>query len=283
MFTTTDKDGKNNNIWIDKELFYDIDESNVDTEEQHFMVLAMIGLIMVARGETYIFTTPEIILATMCNDEEPKLKPKVVKGFISGLNKLNEIELITINKEVTKVGQMIKVDTSKLTHDGECSFFQISKEEVEVAMQSSTPQHILTLFSDMASRWNMSSYKLYEEEGWDYDKRYEYDGGFKLYKYLSCYPTLDELTTTWCSRPNEVGEVGFNCIERSVKWDVGERTIKGYIKEMVDLGLICRVTKNMDMRNHNYYCRPQHYKCVCEVLDVLDEQKAYMNEKGEDM
>ena len=48
---------------------------------------------------------------------------------------------------------------------------------------------------------------------------------------------------------------------------------------MVDLGLICRVTKNMDMRNHNYYCRPQHYKCVCEVLDVLDEQKAYVENK----
>ena len=68
-------------------------------------------------------------------------------------------------------------------------------------------------------------------------------------------------------------------INRSIKWEVSEKAIRNYIEEMVDLGLICKITKNIDTKNHNYYCRPQHFKCVLEVLDILEEQQKFMNQK----
>jgi hypothetical protein len=270
----------NLNLWIDKELFYDIEEINIPTEEKHFMVLAIVGLVMMVRSkeEQNIFITCETVLATMCNDDV-ELKPKTVKGFMNALNKLHELNFIVINKEVVKPHQMIKVDVSNILHKSDCSFFQISREEVQNAMRSTAPQHIITMFCNLSSRWNMLSYDLFEKEGWDKEKRYEHNTDLTLYKYLSCYPTLSELTATWCSRPNEKGEQGFNVISRNVKWDVGERTIRGYIEEMVDLGLICKITKNIDAKNHNYYCRPQHFKCVLEVLDILEEQQKFMNQK----
>lgn len=274
-FKFENEKGVNDNIWFDKELYYAIEEANVTEEEKNYMVLALVGLIMIARGEEQVFTTPEVILATMCNTDELELKPKAIKGFIKALNDLDELDLIGLSKEVTKAGQLVKIETSAIVHEKGDSFFQITREEIEVIMTSSTPQNLIRIFNNFSSRWNMESYRMYEEFGWNKTNDRYYDTDIVDYKYLSCYPTYEELNTTWCSRPNKKDEKGFNCIECSTSWEVSKVTMNKYIDELINLGLICKITRNSNMRNHNYYCRPQHEKVVSEVLDILALQQKY--------
>lgn len=277
------REGETGNLWIDKSIFthLEIELKDMDYENKHYHVMAIVGLLTIS-DRARVFTTTEIILMTMANNLELKLKPKVIKGILYALNNLSSKGIITINEEVKKLNQLIMIDMGGLLHKKGESYFQVSRYEIQQIMKSSTPQHLFTLYCNLASRWNMESYVMYDEYGWDKKEDRYYDTNLQLYKYLSCYPTQEELTTTWCSRPNEKGESGFNCIERRDKWEVSRISISNYIGELVDLGVISRVTKNSEGKNRNYYCRPQHKVCVSQVLEILEEQKEFSikNEKS---
>ena len=264
----------NMEIWVDKILFEKIDQIEATQEEKNYTVMAMVGLLAYMRECEVTYTNVEIILMTLRDELDLKLKNKVIKGFIQGINNLAKCGLIKVAGEVKK-NSNFKVDIRNIKHKKNNAYFQLSPFEIYQLMKSNTPHHLFTVFCNLASRWNMESYAMYDEYGWDKQEDRYYDTNLQLYKYLSCYPTQEELTTTWCSRPNKKGEDGFHQIDRSTQWNVTRASINNYINEMIDLKIIKRITKNIGGKNRNYYCRPIHSQCVKEVLDILEEQRKF--------
>lgn len=264
----------NMEIWVDKILFEKIDQIEATQEEKNYTVMAMVGLLAYMRECEVTYTNVEIILMTLRDELELKLKNKVIKGFMQGINNLAKCGLIKVAGEVKK-NSNFKVDIRNIKHKKNNAYFQLSPFEVHQMMKGNSPHHLFTIFCNLASRWNMESYIMFDEYGWDKHEDRYYDTNLQLYKYLSCYPTQEELTTTWCSRPNKKGEEGFHQIDRSIQWNVTRASINNYINEMIDLKIIKRITKNIGGKNRNYYCRPIHSQCVKEVLDILEEQRKF--------
>lgn len=264
----------NMEIWVDKILFEKIDQIEATQEEKNYTVMAMVGLLAYMRECEVTYTNVEIILMTLRDELDLKLKNKVIKGFIQGINNLAKCGLIKVAGEVKKNGNF-KVDIRNIKHKKNNAYFQLSPFEIYQLMKSNTPHHLITVLCNLASRWNMESYMMFDEYGWDKHEDRYYDTNLQLYKYLSCYPTQEELTTTWCSRPNKKGEDGFHQIDRTTQWNVTRASINNYINEMIDLKIIRRITKNIGGKNRNYYCRPIHSQCVKEVLDILEEQRKF--------
>ena len=264
----------NMEIWVDKILFEKIDQIEATQEEKNYTVMAMVGLLAYMRECEVTYTNVEIILMTLRDELELKLKNKVIKGFMQGINNLAKCGLIKVAGEVKK-NSNFKVDIRNIKHKKNNAYFQLSPFEVHQMMKGNSPHHLFTIFCNLASRWNMESYIMFDEYGWDKHEDRYYDTNLQLYKYLSCYPTQEELTTTWCSRPNNKGEEGFHQIDRSIQWNVTRASINNYINEMIDLKIIKRITKNIGGKNRNYYCRPIHSQCVKEVLDILEEQRKF--------
>ena len=264
----------NMEIWVDKILFEKIDQIEATQEEKNYTVMAMVGLLAYMRECEVAYVNVEIILMTLRDELDLKLKNKVIKGFMQGINNLAKCGLIKVAGEVKK-NSNFKVDIGNIKHKKNNAYFQLSPFEVHQMMKGNSPHHLFTIFCNLASRWNMESYIMFDEYGWDKHEDRYYDTNLQLYKYLSCYPTQEELTTTWCSRPNKKGEDGFHQIDRSTQWNVTRASINNYINEMIDLKIIRRITKNIGGKNRNYYCRPKHQKCVKEVLDILDEQRKF--------
>ena len=261
-------------IWVDKILFEKIDQIEATQEEKNYTVMAMVGLLAYMRECEVTYTNVEIILMTLRDELDLKLKNKVIKGFMQGINNLAKCGLIKVVGEVKK-NSNFKVDIGNIKHKKNNAYFQLSPFEIYRLMKSNTPHHLITVLCNLASRWNMESYMMFDEYGWDKHEDRYYDTNLQLYKYLSCYPTQEELTTTWCSRPNKKGEDGFHQIDRSTQWNVTRASINNYINEMIDLKIIKRITKNIGGKNRNYYCRPIHSQCVKEVLDILEEQRKF--------
>lgn len=269
---------KRKSIWIDKRLFSQIETmgSELSLDDKHYVVMCLVCLLTLhCNDNRQCYTNMEALLMTLRDEIEIGYKPKVIKGFLNALVTLDEWSIIEINQHPKKLSQNVKIDMTNLLHKKGESYFQISRYEIQQMMKSSTPQHLIVLYCNLASRWNMESYAMYEECGWDKQEDRYYDTNLQLYKYLSCYPTQEELTKTWCSRPNEKGENGFNCIERSNKWEVSRVSISNYIGELIELGVISRITRNCEGKNRSYYCRPQHSVCISEVLDILEEQSEF--------
>ena len=261
-------------IWVDKILFEKIDQIEATQEEKNYTVMAMVGLLAYMRECEVAYVNVEIILMTLRDELDLKLKNKVIKGFMQGINNLAKCWLIKVVGEVKK-NSNFKVDIRNIKHKKNNAYFQLSPFEIYRLMKSNTPHHLITVLCNLASRWNMESYMMFDEYGWDKHEDRYYDTNLQLYKYLSCYPTQEELTTTWCSRPNKKGEDGFHQIDRSTQWNVTRASINNYINEMIDLKIIKRITKNIGGKNRNYYCRPIHSQCVKEVLDILEEQRKF--------
>lgn len=264
----------NMEIWVDKTLFEKIDQIEATQEEKNYTVMAVVGLLAYMRECEVTYTNVEIILMTLRDELDLKLKNKVIKGFMQGINNLAKCGLIKVAGEVKK-NSNFKVDIRNIKHKKNNAYFQLSPFEIYRLMKSNTPHHLITVLCNLASRWNMESYMMFDEYGWDKHEDRYHDTNLQLYKYLSCYPTQEELTTTWCSRPNKKGEDGFHQIDRSTQWNVTRASINNYINEMIDLKIIKRITKNIGGKNRNYYCRPMHSQCVKEVLDILEEQRKF--------
>ena len=269
------KGNTNLEIWIDKPLFETIENiKDATQDEKNYVVMTMVSLLALMRENEYAYVNVESMLMTLQDELKLSLKTKTIKGFTQGIVLLQNCGLVEITGEMKK-NQIFKIDISKMKHKKENSYFQLSQFEVYQMMKGNSPHHLFTIFCNLASRWNMESYAMYDEYGWDKHEDRYYDTNLQLYKYLSCYPTQEELTTTWCSRPNKKGEDGFHQIDRSTQWNVTRASINNYINEMIDLKIIKRITKNIGGKNRNYYCRPMHSQCVKEVLDILEEQRKF--------
>lgn len=266
------KGNTNLEIWIDKPFFEILEQIDESQDDKNYMVMVMVSLLALMRENDYAYVNVESMLMTLQDELKLSLKTKTIKGFTQGIVLLQNCGLVEIAGDMKK---NFKIDISKMKHKKENSYFQLSQFEIHQMMKSKTPHHLFTVFCNLASRWNMESYAMYDEYGWDKQEDRYYDTNLQLYKYLSCYPTQEELTTTWCSRPNRKGEEGFNNVDRVDKWNVTRASINNYINEMIELGILSRVTKNIGGKNRNYYCRPKHQKCVKEVLDILDEQRKF--------
>lgn len=273
-------DGENN-LYIDKTLFGEIDEitKGLSDDDKHYTVLAMLGVMTVSnKFAPFIVTSLDVILMTMAQDINFKATAKIRKGVMNGINLLNETGLIELNEPLDgSAKQFITLTAKPLEHINGESFFQISREELATIMKSKTPNHLATIFCNEASRWNMDAYLVFEEYGWN--KNDYHDNNWQLYKHLGCYPGRKELKISWVSLPSKKGE-GFKVLERSEEWCVTDKAITGYINEMIELGLICRVityeSNNKDCNKRANYCRPQHAECLAEVLEQIKEQKKYI-------
>lgn len=278
MFKINDNE---NNLYIDKSLFDEIDEitKGLSDDDKHYTVLAMLGVMTVSnKFAPFIITSLDLILMTMAQDINFKATAKVKKGIMNGINLLNEKGLIELNEPLNgSAKQFVTLTAKPLEHINGESFFQISREELTTIMkESKIPNHLAAIFCNEAARWNMEAYIAFEEYGWN--KNDYHDNDWQLYKHLGCYPERQELKTSWISLPSEKGE--FKVLERSEEWKVSETMITSYINEMIEIGLINRVisygVNNKDCKKRAYYCRPQHTECLTEVLEQIKEQKKYI-------
>ena len=269
MFTLNE----NTNLYVDKELFYDIDDitSNLSDDEKHFTVLALFGVLSMTMNTNLptTFISLDIILATMAQNINFKATAKIRTGIMNGLNRLYDNKLIKLSEPFDgKKGQIVSLDSSLVLHRQDNTFTQISRKELATIMKSSTPHHLITLFHGLASRWNMVAYISFNETGWN--KNNYVNNDWKLYKTLSCFPTQEQLKNSWC-----MDEDG--AIQRSEDWNVSRTMFSKYFDELIELGLISRITVQEENK-HSYYCRPIHKKCVEEILGELQRQQEYMKQ-----
>lgn len=271
MFTLNDK----TNLFVDKKLFCDINDITIglSDDDKHFTVLALFGVLAMTMNTDLptTFTSLDIILATMAQDINFKATTKIRTGIMNGLNRLYENKLIKLSEPFDgKKGQIVALDTTLVLHKQNNKFTQISRKELAtIIKESNMPHHSITLFHELASRWNMSAYTAFEDSGWN--KTDYYNNNWKLYKTLSCFPTQEQLKNSWCMDIN-------GAIERSEYWDIPRTTFTRYIDKLIEMGLISRITVQEDNK-HSYYCRPMHKQCVSEVLEELQRQQEHMIEQ----
>lgn len=282
MFTLNDNV---NNLYIDKELFYKIDDITIGLldDDKHYTVLAMLGALAMASSRMpYMFTSFDMILMTMANNTSFEGTTKNRKGIMDGLNRLHNEKMIVLSEPLKDdKKQVITLDAKLLLHKEGNSFFQISRQELATIMTDKTPHHLAVVFCAMNSRFNMDSYSMFDDFKWNkYDYK-ENATAWKRYKHLSCYSTQEEFKTTWCSIPNKEG--GYTVIERKEVWDISNRALTNIFNKLVDLELVSRVIRNIDGKNNSYYCRPIHAQCIEELLPILDGQVKHTKAKQQEV
>jgi hypothetical protein len=268
-----------NNLYIDKELFYDLDDitKELSDDDKNFTLLAMLAVMTIAnKFAPCTYTSLDMIFITMTQNVEFKPTAKVKKGIIDGINRLHESELIELSEPLDgSAKQVVSVKTDNLNHIEKKSFFQISRKELAAIMTSKTPQHLIKCFCNMSARWNMDAYVAFDENDFNVEDYHNMD--FQLCKTLGCYPQREEFINSWVSIPVKGKHQVIQCSE---PWDVTERAITGYINELIELGLISRIitygVSNTDCKKRAYYCRPQHEQLLTDVLTVIKEQKKFI-------
>lgn len=276
MFITNDN---MNNLYIDKELFYDIDDitKGLSDDDKNFTLLAMLAIMAIAnKFAPCVYTSLDMLFITMTQDVNFKPTSKVKKGIIDGINRLHESELIELSEPLDgSAKQVVSVKTDNLNHIEKKSFFQISRKELATIMKSKTPQHLIRCFCNMSARWNMEAYVAFDENDFNVEDYHNID--FQLCKTLGCYPQREEFINSWVSVPVKGEHQVIKCSE---PWVVSERAITGYINELIELGLISRVitygVSNTDCKKRAYYCRPQHEQLLTDVLTIIKEQKKFV-------
>lgn len=281
MFTLNDNV---NNLYIDKELFYKIDDITIglSDDDKHYTVLAMLGALAMASSRMpYMFTSFDMILMTMANNASFEGTAKNRRGIMDGLNRLHNEKMIVLSEPLKDdKKQVVTLDAKLLLHKEGNSFFQISRQELATIMTDKTPHHLVVVFCAMNSRFNMDSYSMFDDFKWNkYDYK-ENATAWKRYKYLSCYSTQEEFKTTWCSIPNKEE---YTVIERKEVWDISNRALTNIFNKLVDLELVSRVIRNIDGKNNSYYCRPIHAQCIEELLPILDGQVKYTKAKQQEV
>lgn len=279
------------NLCIDYEvieMMNDLEKYVEETEDLHYCLLAMIGAIAVSNPYApYTYTTLDAIIATMANNVDFKVKPKVRTGLMNAFNTLRKYGIIKMNEFLTgDKKQVVQFDFANLEHittrteinskgkevQVPVEYIQIGRKELATIMTgSNVPHNLMAITINYCSRFRVRGYDLFPT--WFPDICL-YDVDVRDFKGLSTWISQDTTKSTWA-----------NCfgkdIERKDKWEVSQVMFTRYCNELVELKIFDRLVINEQGRNLSYYFRPAHRNCVEWAIRMNEKQQTYMQEQEE--
>lgn len=283
------------NLCIDYEVIEflsELEKPTLTTDDLHYCLLAMIcGNAISNPYAPYVFTTFDNLLATVTQDMNFKITPKVKEGLKNGFNTLRKYGIIKMSENFIMdkkqdKKQMVYMDLKDLEHiptrkeidergkekEIAVEYVQLGRNELAIIMkESNTPHHLIAIVINYCSRFRIAGYTAFEQ--WRPNMGL-YNVKVSDYKGLSTWVSQDTAKSTWANRFG-------NDIERKREWEVTQAMFSRYCNELVTLKIFDRLIINENGRNLSYYFRPQHRDCVEWAIKMNAKQKDYMEKQEE--
>lgn len=313
------------NLVIDCELFTNyiqqVEKSpRLTTDDLHYVILAMIGTIAISNPYSpCTYTTLDGIIATMVQDVNFKVKPRVRAGLMKGLNALyaygngaihlserfteDKKQVVCINgthlvhtrlthSEKTRLKDL--KNRSKLPFTDRRALTNEEKEELENLEYWSKVKFFTISRKELATIMTSSVPHHLITLMCNYCSRFSgnaYEQFSKDAKYwhpqASCFGMnlqIYKKLSCWASQDTlTMSWINFEGEEvpRKNKWEVEQSQFSRWCKQLVDLGVLDRHVVGFTGGRISYYFRPIHKDIFLWTIELLGKQQAYVVEQEE--